>query len=163
MIQFTYNGVIYNVANHATLEDRLKQRELLQLPLEGWKELLTAVNGKADIEALRQVLTAKVQDIEDSKEFEYKGKKLWWDSNKRANFINLTNSTTENISVVIDNEIESFDPTKLKNLLSKLEVYSSKCYIVTYEHLKNIKQLRTIEDILNYNYTLGYPNKIIED
>ena len=45
MIQFTYNNITYNVANHATIADRLKQRELLELPLEGWKELLTLVNG----------------------------------------------------------------------------------------------------------------------
>lgn len=163
MIQFIYNGVTYNVANRATVKDRLKQRELLELPLEGWKKLLELVNGKVDVESLRQVLIGKVQDKEDSKEFEYKGKKLWWDSNKRANFVNLANSTTEAIPVVIDNEIVSFDPTKLKNLLAKLEIYSSKCYVTTYEHLKNIDQLQTIEDITNYNYTLGYPDKIIED
>ena len=41
MIQFVYNNITYNIANRATIKDRLKQRELLELPLEGWKELLT--------------------------------------------------------------------------------------------------------------------------
>ena len=72
MIQFTYNNITYNVANHATIADRLKQRELLELPLEGWKELLTLVNGKVDEESLRQVLIGKVKNIDNSKEFEFK-------------------------------------------------------------------------------------------
>ena len=84
MIQFVYNNITYNIANRATIKDRLKQRELLELPLEGWKELLTLVNGKYDIESLRQVLIGKVNYIEDSKEFEYKGENLWWDKNTRA-------------------------------------------------------------------------------
>ena len=71
MIQFIYNDVTYNVANRATIADRLKQRELLELPLEGWKELLALVNGKADMESMRQVLIGKVNSLENSKEFEY--------------------------------------------------------------------------------------------
>ena len=163
MIQFIYNGVTYNVANRATIADRLKQRELLELPLEGWKELLALVNGKADMESLRQVLIGKVNNLEDSKEFEYKGRKLWWDKNTRAGLINLTNNSYEDIPILFGNEILKINPTTLKNLLAQLEVYSSKCFVKTYEHLKAINQLKTFEDIMNYDYTLGYPNKIVID
>lgn len=163
MIQFIYNGVTYNVANRATIADRLKQRELLELPLEGWKELLALVNGKADMESLRQVLIGKVNNLEDSKEFEYKGRKLWWDKNTRAGLINLTNNSYEDIPIIFGNEILKINPTTLKNLLAQLEVYSSKCFVKTYEHLKAINQLKTFEDIMNYDYTLGYPNKIVID
>lgn len=161
MIQFTYNGITYNVANHATIEDRLKQRELFELPLEGWKLLFTAVNGKADVESLRQVLIAKVNKLEDSKEFEYKGEKLWWDKNTRAGLINLANSSYDNVALLINNKIMEVNSTVLKNLLTKLEVYSSKVFITTHKHLQNIDKLQTIGDILNYDYTLGYPEKIV--
>lgn len=163
MIQFIYNGITYNVANRATIADRLKQRELLELPLEGWKELLALVNGKADIESLRQVLIGKVNNLEDSKEFEYKGRKLWWDKNTRAGLVNLTNNSYEDIPIIFGNEILKIDPTTLKNLLAQLEVYSSKCFVKTHEHLKAINELKTFEDIMNYDYTLGYPNKVVID
>ena len=163
MIQFIYNGVTYNVANRATIADRLKQRELLELPLEGWKELLALVNGKADIESMRQVLIGKVNSLENSKEFEYKGRKLWWDKNTRAGLINLTNNSYEDIPIIFGNEILKIDPTVLKNLLAQLEVYSSKCFVKTHEHLKAINELKTFEDIMNYDYTLGYPNKVVID
>ena len=161
MIQFIYNGVTYNVANRATIKDRLKQRELLELSLEGWKELLKVVNGKADEESLRQVLIGKVQDKEDSKEFEYKGEKLWWDKNTRAGLVNLANSSYDNVAILINNKIVELNPTVLKNLLTKLEVYSSKVFVVTHEHIQKIEKLQTLEDILNYDYTLGYPEKIV--
>ena len=161
MIQFTYNGITYNVAKHATIADRLKQRELLELPLEGWKELLQIVNGKVDEYSLCLVLIGKVQDKENSKEFEYKGEKLWWDKNTRAGLINLANSSESNIPILINDKVVEFDPATLKNLLVKLEVYSSKVFITTYEHIQKIKKLQTFEDILSYDYTLGYPEKIV--
>ena len=161
MIQFTYNGVTYNVANRATIADRLKQRELLELPLEGWKELLALVNGKADVESLRQVLIGKVKNLEDSKEFEYKGKKLWWNKNTRAGLLNLANSSTDNVAILIGDDVVSFNLESLKDLLAQLEVYSSKCLIVTHKHIKAIEKLQTFEDILKYDYTLGYPDKVV--
>ena len=161
MIQFIYNGVTYNVANRATIKDRLKQRELLELSLEGWKELLKIVNGKVDEESLRQVLIGKVQDKEDSKEFEYKGEKLWWDKNTRAGLVNLANSSNESITLLINDEAVEIDPAILKSLLAKLEVYSSKVFVVTHQHIQRIEKLQTLEDILNYDYTLGYPEKVI--
>ena len=161
MIQFTYNNITYNVANHATITDRLKQRELLELPLEGWKELLTLVNGKVDEESLRQVLIGKVKNIDNSKEFEYKGKKLWWDKSTRAGLLNLANSSTDNVAILIEDDIISFNLESLKDLLAQLEVYSSKCLIVTHKHIKAIEKLQTFEDILKYNYTLGYPDKVV--
>ena len=161
MIQFTYNNITYNVANHATIADRLKQRELLELPLEGWKELLTLVNGKVDEESLRQVLIGKVKNIDNSKEFEFKGKKLWWDKSTRAGLLNLANSSTDNVAILIGDDIISFNLEFLKDLLAQLEVYSSKCLIVTHKHIKAIEKLQTFEDILKYNYTLGYPDKVV--
>ena len=161
MIQFTYNNITYNVANHATIADRLKQRELLELPLEGWKELLTLVNGKVDEESLRQVLIGKVKNIDNSKEFKYKGKKLWWDKSTRAGLLNLANSSTDNVAILIGDDIISFNLESLKDLLAQLEVYSSKCLIVTHKHIKAIEKLQTFEDILKYNYTLGYPDKVV--
>lgn len=161
MIQFTYNNITYNVANHATIADRLKQRELLELPLEGWKELLVLVNGKADEESLRQVLIGKVKDIDNSKEFEYKGKKLWWDKNTRAGLLNLVNSSTNSVAILIDDDIIIFDLEFFKNLLAQLEVYSSKCFIATHKHIKEIEKLQTFEDILKYDYTLWYPDKVV--
>lgn len=46
---------------------------------------------------------------------------------------------------------------KAMEMLKAIEVYASKCYNTTQEHLYNIA---TLEDISNYDYRIGYPNKL---
>ena len=46
---------------------------------------------------------------------------------------------------------------KAIEMLKAIEVYASKCYDVTQEHLYNINSL---EDVKNYDYKSGYPDKL---
>ena len=46
-------------------------------------------------------------------------------------------------------------------MLSALEVYAIDCYNTTTDHMFAIKQLNSIEDIESYDYTTGYPDKLI--
>lgn len=45
-------------------------------------------------------------------------------------------------------------------MLYALEKYASQCYDNTKKHLSEVKKLTTIEDINNYDYTTGYPEKL---
>ena len=50
---------------------------------------------------------------------------------------------------------------ELLSMLQELEVYAVKCYNQTSEHLKAIDDMEmTVEDILNYDFTTGYPEKL---
>ena len=42
----------------------------------------------------------------------------------------------------------------------KLELYAKQCYNKTAEHKYNLEQLSIPEEILEYNYTEGYPEKL---
>ena len=46
------------------------------------------------------------------------------------------------------------------SMLLELEIYASKCFDNTHRHLFNVKNLTTIDEIENYDYTLGYPEKL---
>lgn len=46
------------------------------------------------------------------------------------------------------------------NMLYMIEKYASKCYDNTQLHLSNVSKLETIEDIQNYDYRTGYPEKL---
>lgn len=46
------------------------------------------------------------------------------------------------------------------DMLDGIELYASACYDNTQRHLANIDALSTVEEILAYNYTLGYPEKL---
>lgn len=46
------------------------------------------------------------------------------------------------------------------NMLYELEIYASQCYDVTWGHCANISNLNTIDEIKNYDFKCGYPNKL---
>lgn len=50
---------------------------------------------------------------------------------------------------------------KAIGLLSALEMYALECFNVTAAHKKAVAELNTVEEVLEYDYTKGYP-KILE-
>lgn len=49
---------------------------------------------------------------------------------------------------------------KLLAMLSALEVYAIDCYNKTTDHIFNVKNLTTVEEIEVYDYRVGYPEKL---
>lgn len=45
-------------------------------------------------------------------------------------------------------------------MLYALEVYASECYDNTQAHLANVDKMETLDAVLEYNYTVDYPNKL---
>ena len=46
------------------------------------------------------------------------------------------------------------------DMLNTLELYALNCYNVTQSHIAAVRALQTIEEIENYDYTIGYPEKL---
>ena len=92
--------------------------------------------------------------------FIYKDKEYWLDKNDRTSLWNLSNSSLGNLEIVIGDEIITISSLKLKAFLLKLEIYAYKCFVNTFKHLKASKDLLKLDDIINYNYTTGYPDKV---
>ena len=53
------------------------------------------------------------------------------------------------------------DCNKLLDILSSLEIYAIDCYNRTTDHIFNVNNLNNVEDINNYDYRSGYPEKLI--
>ena len=45
-------------------------------------------------------------------------------------------------------------------MLSALELYALECYNKTAEHKVKVEELNSIEDVIKYDYTEGYPTKL---
>ena len=50
---------------------------------------------------------------------------------------------------------------KAIQLLSALELYALECFNVTAVHKKAVSEMSTVEEVLVYDYTAGYP-KLLE-
>ena len=49
---------------------------------------------------------------------------------------------------------------KAIQLLSALEMYALECFNVTAAHKKAVAELNTVEEVLGYDYTKGYPKQL---
>lgn len=45
-------------------------------------------------------------------------------------------------------------------MLYAIEVYASACYDNTQLHLANVDAIDTLDELLEYNYRIGYPEKL---
>lgn len=113
---------------------------------------------------IKDFLKQKIQLYKDSftiNSFIYKDKEYWLDSKTRGSLCNLSKSNLEEIEFILGDQIVIISPKKLQEFLSNLEIYAYKCHVNTFKHLKAIESLDKLEEIFNYDYTTGYPEKII--
>lgn len=92
------------------------------------------------------------------------GMYTWFDKATRVGLRNSTNVLkklgNEITSLWVNNKEITIKCDQLIDMLDKLEVYALNCFDTTSKHKRNVYQLSTIEEIENYDYTSGYPEKL---
>ena len=97
--------------------------------------------------------------------FMLNGQRVWLDKATRVGLMNSTSiakamgqpTTTlwlGDMKLVVECD-------KAIQLLSALEMYALECFNVTAAHKKAVSEMSTVEEVLAYDYTAGYP-KILE-
>ena len=128
-----------------------------------WSEILTVREGVLNFSSLKNILEKSIAYYDTSKyvnSFYYQDKQYWLSKDVRIGLFRLIDSGAKQITLQLNDNYLIISSDKLKEFLNQLEVYAGKCFSITAEHLQNIKQLSTIQDLLNYDYTVKYPNKI---
>lgn len=159
----TYNNINYFFNNNDSINKLLQRSDFESLPIEGWKELLIAKDGIVDAGLLQHILLYKINQYDESNEvnsFFYKDNQYWLDKSTRVGLQNLLTCSDGNLQLALGDNIIELSHDKAKDFLNQLELYSAKSYINTHKHINNVKQLHTVEDIINYEYTCGYPEKL---
>ena len=123
-----------------------------------------------EVEALGAAKTAVLSaiaayDASDSvNAFMLNGQKVWLD---KATRVGLMNSTTiakamgqATTTLWLGEAKLVVDCDKAIQLLSALEMYALECFNVTAAHKKAVTEMTTLEDVLCYDYTGGYPQKL---
>lgn len=132
---------------------------------------LLDTDGMASEQALltaaqREVLSAiESYDASDSvNAFILNGQKVWLDKDTRVGLMNSTSiakamghATT---TLWLGEAKLVVDCDKAIQLLSALEMYALECFNVTAAHKKAVNEMTTLEDVLGYDYTGGYPQKL---
>ena len=140
-------------------EDLISELDMNTLP-----ETLYRVLGVYPTHLYLPILEKKIEMYDRSdnvNSFIYKGNKYWLDKQQRACMKTVAESGLKEIEIVFDDISITLPAAFVKQFIYALEAYAYQCYVVTAKHLNNIKSLPTLEDILHYDYTTGYPEKII--
>lgn len=119
---------------------------------------------------LEEVKERKIQEIanydisKNVNEFFVDGLSLWIPRETR---VSLQNSTEILIKNGIENVILWQDLIKfelpcniLLQMLDAIEIYALKCFNVTAEHKANVMKLENRNDVEEYDFTIGYPEKL---
>lgn len=134
---------------------------------DGWMEYEVKYT---DEELLDQARSKKIQEILDYDTspnvncFYMSDTEIWLDKETRTG-LKLRFEAETNIGMIETslwyNNIRFTLPTSSAvQMLYLLEIYASQCYDNTQFHIKSVSELTNVDDIENYDYTTGYPNKL---
>lgn len=160
---FEYNNKQYNVNIYDSLQSLLENEQLIKLPLKGWMQLLIFKDNYVHHSELQTILKVLINQHDKSPEvnsFIYNNNSYWFDKDTRVGLMNLANCSGESMEIVLGDNIIEISTEKFKKFLQQLEVYAAKCFVNTQKHLNEHKKLNTIEELVDYDYTSGYPEKI---
>lgn len=126
-------------------------------------------NGEAtgdDLALAKQAVTARINAYDKSSNvnsFNYDGVDMWLDKETRNGLISRLNAEKsvgkKESTLWLGTKSFTIVPDAGLTMLNALEVYASECYDKTAEHKANVEALEKVEDVLSYDYTVGYPSK----
>lgn len=142
----------------------INNEELLsELDMNTLPETLYGVLGLYPTNLYQPILLKKIEQYDKSdnvNSFIYKGNKYWLDKQQRSCMKTVAESGLESIEIVFEDISITLPSEFVKQFILALEAYAYKCYVNTAKHLQIAASLKNLEDILNYDYTTGYPEKI---
>ena len=129
---------------------------------------IDGVSSDADVlQRAKEAVLAAIEAYDTSSSvngFILNGERVWLDKATRVGLMNSTQivkamgqKTTTlwfggmQIEVNCDKAIQ---------LLAALEMYALECFNVTAAHKKAVAELNTVEEVLGYDYTKGYPEQL---
>lgn len=149
----------FNLDRIANNEDLISELDMNTLP-----ETLFRVLGIYPTNLYLPILLKKINMFDKSDEvnsFIYKGKKYWLDKQQRSCMKTVSESGLSEIEIVLGKESVCLPADVVKQFILQLEAYAYNCYVVTAKHINAATSLQKDEDVLNYDYTTGYPEKIV--
>lgn len=125
------------------------------------------VEYEYDIEEVRKMKISEIQIFDKSanvNSFKIQRKSVWLDKSTRVglfNSISIEKNAGKTHTILWYDAVKYVIPIPdALAMLNALELYALNCYNVTQSHIAAVRSLQTIEEIENYDYTIGYPVKL---
>lgn len=116
---------------------------------------------------IKNLILEEISEYDTSPEinsFYLNDEEVWLDRDTRVSIMNSTtiqkNAGLETTTLWFDGVALVIDCDNAIQLLGGLEIYALNCFNKTAEHKSKVEELNTIAEIINYDYTVGYPEKL---
>lgn len=120
------------------------------------------------LEKVKKSVIKKIDDYDQSSDvnsFFLNGIQVWLNKDTRVGLMNsltIEKDAGKEISTLWFNNIcININCDAAMQMLRSLELYALACYNKTAEHKVAVSELNSIEDVVSYDFTEGYPDKLI--
>ena len=126
------------------------------------------VDHEYTLDELKEMKIADINAYDKSdavNSFTLSGKRMWLTKEDRVGLVNSINIEKQagRLDTVLwfDAVKYTIPVSSALLMLNSLELYALDCYNVTQAHLVAVNNMNFAEQIENYDYAVGYPNKLI--
>lgn len=89
---------------------------------------------------------------------------VWLSKDMRVGLVNSTtiekNAGIQETTLWFEGRSLVIGVNDVLEMLSVLEIYAKQCYNKTQEHIAEVNDLEDVKDVDDYDYTVGYPEKL---
>lgn len=129
---------------------------------------IDGVSSNADVlQRAKEAVFAAIEAYDTSSAvngFMLNGQRVWLDKATRVGLMNSTSIAKAmgqpTTTLWLGDVMLVVECDKAIGLLSALEMYALECFNVTAAHKKAVAELNTVEEVLGYDYTKGYPEQL---
>ena len=129
---------------------------------------IDGVSSEADVlQRAKEAVFAAIEAYDTSSSvngFILNGERVWLDKATRVGLMNSTQIVKamgqKTTTLWFGGMQIEVNCDKAIGLLSALEMYALECFNVTAAHKKAVAELNTVEEVLGYDYTKGYPEQL---
>ena len=165
LVRVYFNKSVEEREDYSFTADEEREVKTLKVYHADFIQRVSFLDNALDVikeEAIEQI--TEYDQSEDVNSFTLGGKEMWLPKETRVGLVNSVtiekNAGKETTILWFGGEKYELPVDTALQMLSDLELYALECYNVTAAHKAAVNALESVEDVVAYDYTQGYPEKL---
>ena len=165
LVRVYFNKSVEEREDYSFTADEEREAKTLKVYHADFIQRVSFFDNALDVtkeEAIEQITEYDQSEAVNS--FTLGGKEMWLPKETRVGLVNSVtiekNAGKETTILWFGGEKYELPVDTALQMLSALELYALECYNVTAAHKAAVNALESVEDIVAYDYTQGYPEKL---
>ena len=165
LVRVYFNKSVEDREDYSFTADEEREAKTLKVYHADFIQRVSFFDNALDVikeEAIEQI--TEYDQSEDVNSFTLQGKIMWLPKETRVGLVNSVtiekNAGKETTVLWFGGEKYELPVNTALQMLSALELYALECYNVTAAHKAAVNALESVEDVVAYDYTQGYPEKL---